>query len=279
MGIFTVPTVSVRKTRIYVSPSITNRREQMTLYKTEVNTHIDGGFLILPVPYPRTLEFHPPRQPYPPNQVPYLDFLNRVERAFDSREGPSRRGIQPIDSRTIATYERVDVLDSIDELRELNDDEHILHESTLDQIADIYREPYWGFILCSLLRGSYVYEPLCYTHRIISDELFIPSLIYQPRAFNDVMIHEEDDRFDDRYFMNGCEYMDSMPHRVQEVDSSSISGIPWGVLPKHYRECLRYFLNENRSGLNWNGDAHYRINSALPRDSPRRSSDDVYSPW
>ncbi len=281
MGIFTVPTVAVRNTRIYVSPSSSIPGEQLTLYKTEVNTHFEGGFLILPVPYPRTVEFHRPSHPYPPNQSPYLDFLNRVERAFDSRE--NRRRIQPIDPLTLATYERVEVLESIEELREFNDEEHILHESTLNQIAEIYHQDYWGFLLCSLRQGSFVYEPLCYTHRMVRDEFFIPSLIYQPRAFNDVVIPQEEDRFHDRYFMNGCEYGEPMGYRVQEVETASLPGIPWDVLPMHYRRCLRYFLSETRRGMHWNRDAQYRVNRYLLWDphSPRerRFSDDImYSP-
>jgi len=283
MGIFTVPTVAVRNTRIYVSPSSSILREQLTLYKTEVNTHFEGGFLILPVPYPRTVRFHRPSHPYPPNQFPYLDFLNRVERAFDIRE--DRRRIQQIDPSAIATYEHLDVLDSIQQLRDFNDHEHILHESTLNQIASIYPEEYWGFILCSLRQGSFVYEPLCYTHRMTSDSLFIPSLIYQPHAFNDVVIPEQEDRFHDRYFMNGCEYEEPMGYRVQEVETAGLSTIPWGVLPMQYREALQYFLSETRRGRHWNTDAEYRVNRSLfgdyyPRE--RRNSYDFrydISPW
>lgn len=279
MGIFTVPTVAVRKTRIYVSPSSTLPGEQVTLYKTEVNTHFEGGYLILPVPHPQTVRFRHPPIPVAPNQSPYLDFLQRVERAFEDRD-TYRHPPRPYNPSELASFETTEVLQSIQELREFNEHEHILHESTVNQLADIYHQPYWGFILCSLHRGSFVYEPICYTHQMIGDELFIPSLIYQPRAFNDVRIPEETDQFHDRYFMNGCEYSDTMQHRVTEVDWSRISGIPWSTLPTNYRECLRYFLSESRRGMHWNVDALYQINQSLYRDyhpRERRYSDELYS--
>lgn len=274
MGIFTVPTVSVRKTRVYVSPSSSIPGEQLTIYKTEINTMFEGGFLILPVPYPRSIEFHYPPIPAPPNQSPYLDFLQSVERSFEDRER-HRHPSRPYNPADLASFEHIDVLESIEELRVFNEEEHILHESTVNQLAEIYHQPYWGFILCSLHRGSFVYEPLCYTHRTINDHLFIPSLIYQPRAFNDVQILEETDQFDDRYFMNGCDYSTDMEYRVTEVDFHRIHTIPWGTLPLHYRECLRYFLSESRRGMHWNRDALYRINESLYRDYHPRER--VYS--
>lgn len=280
MGIFTVPTVSVRKTRIYVSPSPALPGEQLTIYKTEVNTMLPGGFLILPVPYAQTVRFHHPRIPASPNQSPYLEFLDRVENAFGNGE---RRHTfpRPRVPGSLATFENIDILESIEELRVYNDREHILHESTLNQIAEIYHQPYWGFLLCSLHQGACIYEPICYTHRMIGQEMFIPSLIYQPRRFNDVDIPEESDRFDDRYFMNGCYYSEPMGYRLQEVDLNRIHSIPWGTLPHNYRECLRNFLSESRRGTHWNNDSMYRINESLyeeyhPRQ--RRYSDEMYSP-
>lgn len=277
MGIFTVPTVSVRKTRIYVSPSSSNALEQLTIYKNEVNTLVEGGFMILPVPYPQTLRFYSPRQPYRPQDSPYLNFLDKVERAFENLD---RRYTfpRPRDPSTIGSYS-TEVIGSMDELRALNESEHFLHERTLNELADIYKEPYWGFILCSLLTGSYVYEPLCYSHRMIHTELFIPSLIFQPLTFSDTQIPEESNRFDDRYFMNGCYYSESMGYHLQEVNPQRISSIPWNVLPSHFQQCKRYFLSENRQGHHWNGDSYYQINESLYMDyhpSQRRISDDFY---
>lgn len=277
MGIFTVPTISVRKTRIYVSPSLSHPLEQLTVYKNEVNTLAEGGFMILPVPYPRTLRFYVPRQPYPPHHSPYLNFLDKVERAFDVLD---RRHTfpRPRDPQIIGSY-HTEVIDTIDELRALNESEHFLHERTMDQLADIYKEPYWGFILCSLMTGSYVYEPLCYSHRMLHDELFIPALTFQPRTYSDTHIPEEFPGFDDRYFMNGCYYSEPMGYRLQEVNPQRVSSIPWNDLPPDFQQCKRYFLSESRQGHHWNSDSFYRINESVYTDyhpSQRRISDDLY---
>jgi hypothetical protein len=277
MGIFTVPTASVRKTRIYVSPSSTYPGKQLTVYKTEVDTMFEDGFMILPIPYPETLRIHSPGHPHPPNTFPYLHFLDRVEFAFDDRE---RRYPRIIDPNEVTSYQRFDVIDSIDELREWNERESILPGTVMNQLAEIYHQPYWGCLLCALRQGSFVYEPICYTHRMISDELFLPSLIYQPRRMNDLTIPQETDRYDDRYFMNGCYYSEHMRYHLSEVNTSRISSIPWEILPQNYREYLEYFLSESRRGHRWNGDAMYRINEPLNgnyRSRQRHLSNELYS--
>ena len=277
MGIFTVPTASVRKTRIYVSPSSNYPGQQLTVYKTEVDTMFEDGFMILPIPYPETLRIHSPGHPHPPNTFPYLRFLDRVEFAFDDRE---HRYPRIIDPNEVTSYQRFDVIDSIDELREWNERESILPGTVMNQLAEIYHQPYWGFLLCALRQGSFVYEPICYTHRMISDELFLPSLIYQPRTMNDLMIPQETDRYDDRYFMNGCYYSEHMGYHLSEVNTSRIPSIPWEILPQNYREYLEYFLSEFRRGHHWNGDAMYRINEPLNgnyRSRQRHLSNELYS--
>jgi len=256
MGIFTVPTASVRKTRIYVSPSSIYPGQQVTVYKTEISTMYGHGYMILPVPYPDTLRFHYPS--YPSNNTfPYLTFLDQVELAFDTREHRYPRIIDPTE---VTSYKRIDIIDSIDDLCEWNERESILPEPAMSQLAEKYNQPYWGFLLCSLRQGSFVYEPICYTHQMISDKLFIPSLIYQPRRINDVRIPRESDQYDDRYFMNGTYYSESMRYLLSEVNTSRISSIPWEILPQKYRKYLQHFLSVSRHGEHWNGDAFYRIN-------------------
>jgi hypothetical protein len=276
MGIVTVPTLSVRNTRIYVSPSRTNSGEQITLYKTEINTQFEGGYLILPVPYPQTIRIRHPTLPHPPNQFPFLEFLDRVERAFDYSDR-DRRVSRPIHPRTVTTFGEIEILESIRDLRDYNDAEGILHPSVVNELAEIYAEPYWGFLLCELQRGSCVYEPICYTHRMISDNLFIPSLIYQPRSFHDLHIPEETELYDDRYFMNGCQYTETNPYRLTEVNEYHIRSIPWETLPHHYRGYLPYFLSEWRRGLHSNRDTMYQIHNSLQWDSDERYS--PITPW
>lgn len=276
MGIFTVPTDSVRNTRIYVSPSPSQPRQQLTIYKTEVNTRFEAGWLILPVPYPETVRLHRPAQPYPPSTNPYLDFLNRVESAFDDRERHRARHVEPV---RVSSYERMDIIHSMEDLQEFNEREDILPEPVMEQLAEIYHEPYWGFLLCAIRQGSHLYEPICYTHRTIAENLYIPSLIYQPTSFRDVHIPEESDRFDDRYFMNGCHYSESMGYRFTEVDVSRVHTIPWNTLPQPHQQYLPYFLSEFKRGLQFNSDSLYLINPSLQRDSHphhRRYSDELY---
>ncbi len=285
MGIFTVPVQSVRNTRIYVSPSDQIPNVQLTLYKNEVNLDLPDGFMILPVPHPQSVRFH--HSPvHPVNSSPYLDFLDHVEQAFDGREQLRRRSpIRPSDDpRRLASYE-VEVINSINNLRELNEAEMLLHPETLEQLADMYPEPYWGFLLCKLLQGNYIYEPLCYSHRMIGENLFVPSLLFQPRTFRDIHIPEESNRFDDRYFINGTTFPEFPNRNLAEVISSRIHSIPWRVLPNGFQTCMINFLCETRRGLHMNHDLFYPMNPLIVQESYREhrrrsnSIDSVPPPW
>lgn len=248
MGIFSVPTLSVRNTRIYVSPSSHNQN-QLTLYTTEVNTLFDEGYLILPVPYPHTIRFHDCRST--------LHFLDSLEDVFSYRG----RHIPKARSRETESqlFEDITIIHSLDEFCQLNQRDHILPTSVVSHLSTIYSEHYWGFLLCSLRCGSFVYEPLCYSHRMIDDNLFLPCLLYQPSSCNDTRILDESNKFDDRYFMNGCHYSENMKYSIVKAYPESIDTIPWTILPSNYTQYLPSLLNENRKGLHWNADARYQI--------------------
>lgn len=266
MGIFTVP-VQTRNTRIYVSASEHIPNVQLTLFKNEVRCEFDDGFLILPVPYPHTVRFHHP-PPHPINSVPYLEFVNQVEAAFDSRDyRASSRAISSLPPiHHIGHYEVVEVVESIQHLRNMNAYDWMLSSQTIDEMAEIYSEPYWGFILLRVLEGDFVYEPLCYTHQSIRDKLFIPALLHIPQNFQDVHIQEETNRFDDRYFINGTDLPTQLDRKIIEVNPSRLNMIHWGALPPAFQSPLRYFLCETRRGLSLNRDLFYPINPSIVHD-------------
>lgn len=263
MGIFTVP-VQTRNTRIYVSASEQIPNVQLTLFKNEVRCHFDEGLLILPVPYAHTVRFHHP-PPHPITNIPYLEFLNEVEGAFDFREHrASYNQVPPLPSRhQLGQYEIIDVVDSINHLREMNVYQRILPSQTLDELAEIYSEPYWGFIILRVLEGDFVYEPLCYSHQMIRGELFVPALTHIPRSIHDTHIPEETNQFDDRYFINGADMPRHLNRTILEVNPTRMNRIPWRILPSAFQSPLRYFLSETRRGPNANRDLFYPINPSL----------------
>ncbi len=283
MGIFTVP-VQVNNTRIYVSPSERVEGVQLTLYKNDVRTMFEDGFMILPVPYARSVRFHHP-PPHPMNSIPFLEFMNEVERAFDFREHRASYVPSTLPPRHQVAQYQTHVLYSKEELIDYNDTEHILHPSTIEEIVEIYSEPYWGFILCSIQAGEHVYEPLCYTHQMIGNELFVPSLVFQPRSMSDHHIPEETNRFDDKYFINGTVLPEYPNRNIHEVNPSLIHRIPWRVLPPRFQNSLVHFLSETRRGSDINRDLFYPVNPAIlygndHHDRRRFDSDErVPPPW
>lgn len=248
MGIFTAPVISVRNTRIYVSPS-TMSETQVTLYSNRVNTIHQDSYMILPVPYPETVRFH--RAPIPSN---YLEFLDRVEEGFMDEEHLQNRRRPPHHPNEYHEQYHVTVLHNIDELVEFNErEEGILSNTTLSELADIYQEPEWGFLLCRLAAGDHLYQPLCYSHRLFHHRLFVPGLIYQPINFRDVHIPEETDRYHDKYFINGSE-VDGNDQRSFEINRNAIYRIPWNILPQGFQQYIPLLMGRFKRGLNPNCD-------------------------
>ena len=277
MGIFTVPLSTLQNTRIYVSATDEIPDRQLTLYTNHIGTRHDGGFMILPVPYPSSVRFHTPQTLRASEE--YFHFLDKVDQAFDDfeRYRQSVRHRDPHGPR-LAAYQ-VEVIDSIEDLIEFNNREHILHGTTMDELAELYSARHWGFILCKIHEGEYLYEPLCYSHRTLREQLYVPSLTYNPRGFNDVHIRNQYDRFDDTYYINGAlvetddHYYD---HRVREVNPQKISSIPWNYLPNGFQKCLRMFLKMRLVGSHPNIDHEFPINYLLyshSRSNNRRNID------
>lgn len=262
MGIFTVPLYTLQNTRIYVSARDDVPNRQLTLYTNHVGTDFDDGYMILPVPYPQTIRFHSPH--ILRRQEDYFHFLGAVDSAFNDHEryrSVFRPGVVSEPSR-VAAYE-VEVIDSIEDLMDLNDHRQFLHETTMDELAQIYSARHWGFLLCKLQQGEYIYEPLCYSHQSLAEHLYVPSLTYNPYGLNDVHIPEEYTRFDDKYFINGTLLEEHQQYRVQEVNSQKISTIPWQILPSSFQRCLRMFVKMRVTGRSENIDREFPINYLL----------------
>ncbi len=258
MGIFTVP-VHLHRTRVFVSASDELPNVQLTLYSNHVDNHHADGYMILPVPYPSSVRFH-----YPHTLSSYGDeyhhFMNCVENAFHDVETYRHSSPRRM-SESLARYE-VQVLETIDDLREFNQYAHILHETTIDQIARIYRQSYWGFLLCKLHEGNFIYEPLCYSHQIPREHMFIPSLSYRPRRISDVHIPDHFDYNDHKYYINGTLIEDYIPD-MYEITNRMIPSIPWDILPRGFAQCLRRFMHHRKHGLLNNRDEFYPINYLL----------------
>ena len=137
-------------------------------------------------------------------------------------------------------------------------------------MAEIYSEPYWGFIILRVLEGDFVYEPLCYSHQMIRDEVFVPALTHQPRSFQDSHIPEESNLFDDRYFLNGVDLPPYANRNVVEANPSYLNQIHWRALPSAFQTPLRSFLCETRRGFHTNRDLFYPVNPRLSYEYPDR---------
>jgi hypothetical protein len=177
MCIISKPVQSVSKTQIFAMPVPGER--QLTVYKNHVSSR-EENLMILPVPYPDTIEFH--TNPF------LLDIFTDLHRSLywtsESRnEMPNAwtRSATMLPVMKIGSY-RVSVVPSAEEFNRL-DPSVFAFPYDLQELLNSY-SPLFGFVCCRLNAGGHEYEPLAYTHKqLYTNELFLPTRHYHPNDF------------------------------------------------------------------------------------------------
>lgn len=264
MGFFSLPVRHVSNTRIYVSPSESQRDTQLTLYSNSIDSHLPGNCFVIPVPYPETVRFH-----YHPEAYQFLD---RLEESFVPSM-PHFHSRYPHSDRDLTDY-RVRHVVSLDEFEFINHEEDILHPDVLDVLKQKYSEPFWGVIVVDIRSGVFEYNPLVYSHRKLHNSLFVPTLHHYPRDVNDSDVLHISRTWDHRLYVNGT-------HRTPgdgETSPPRLSSVPWRLLPPSFRQPLQHLISRHYRREHVNQDFMfpiYRISEPLypspPRTPPRIS--------
>lgn len=170
MCIISGPIKDVSSTKIFVLPNVDFSR-QMTVYSNKVDTP-GNNLMILPVPNSQTIQFH--NLEY---EDLFQDLMNSVySRSFSiqASASASTRGFLQVFEH--ASY-YVSVAHSVEELFQLDTAVFRL----TDDLYKFFRHFYdvgFGFVCCVLRPGIRNYEPLCYSHAIQGDILFVPTRHY-----------------------------------------------------------------------------------------------------
>jgi hypothetical protein len=165
---------SVSKTKILVGLS-KDKKRQITVYSNIVNTPVSNNFMVLPVPYPESVQFI--------NLSDYKKLFDDCASCFYSNE----RGMEEsfsfnnsysmpnskLEVLNIGSY-KVSLAMSLDDLKRVDKSVFELSSGCSNVLEKTYKEKYWGFIICKLSKGNEEYHPFAYSHNMLDKQVFIP---------------------------------------------------------------------------------------------------------
>ncbi len=165
---------SVSDTKLFCAVSANGQR-QITVYSNKVDNISDGNAMILPVPLPHTLQFH--------NLASYPDFFADCKACFsipmkslsyNSRQIDEAEGLVVF---KVGSY-LVSVAKNLQQLDLINGKVFKLSPELKEILSMYYYQPYWGFIICRLDKGSHLYHPFAYSHDVIDGKIYVPTRHY-----------------------------------------------------------------------------------------------------
>ncbi len=167
----------VHETELFVVPH-TNGIDQLTVYANEVKTGSTNNMMLLPVPYPNTVDFI--------NLEDYQHIFKDLKKSFYGRLPPLRNIAQNSDVlkvHDVGSYKATLVPTHAD-LGRINSE---VFGTVQENIKVLLAENYeglpapFGYIICKLKSGSAVkYHPFAYRHKMASNKagkkvLFVPT--------------------------------------------------------------------------------------------------------
>ena len=253
MGYFSAPVNRISDTRIYVSHSPDQRDEQIVLYSNVIDNDMPDNFMILPVPFPETVRLYPHR-----HGSLFLDSLEDCFAPFDERRRRFRHSppVTPPYENDQANY-RVEEIVPMQEFLRSNLYNDYLPAHVMNEMREIYHEPFWGVMLVRIPTGNYRYNPLIYTHRMIPHQMFAPTFQFIPRTTLHQRIPDEI-HWDHKLFINGT---NRTQHQDQEVNAGLLRHVPWDILPRPFQGALRHLILRRLLGRGMNRDHWFEVRS------------------
>lgn len=175
-----VETVAKTKILVAVKP-LTNR--QLTVYSNSVDNKSDGNAMILPVPYPNTVQFH--------DLSNYKNIFNDCDNCFPKLKSRSMylstnsfSVSESLKVFNVGSYQ-VSLAHSLADLKRVDKSVFKLSNGCDDLLSQQYNNPIFGFIICKLSKGSEEYHPFGYSHNLLNNNnVFIPTKHYHEHNSN-----------------------------------------------------------------------------------------------
>lgn len=167
MCIIANPVASVDATKIFVAPN-KDQTKQYTVYSNKINNKIENNVMILPVPYPTSVEF-----------IKVDDnFFKKCDECFSEPYDGARSFSLSDCAKTLKVHDvgsyLASIVNTVSEIKNL--DKIFSIPNDCRKVLQEYPSHY-GFIICKLKTDSKEYHPFAYSHSL-DTELFIPTKHY-----------------------------------------------------------------------------------------------------
>lgn len=186
MCIVSLDVASIAKTKILVGIS-KDKKRQLTVYSNQIENHSNNNAMILPVPFPETVQL-----------VNLSNYKNLFEdcqscfyntaRGFNTRSATLSANFDSskLEVFHIGSY-KVSLAMNLSDLKRVDESVFVLSEGCEQTLTKNYKENFWGFIICKLAKGKEDYHPFGYSHDILGNNVFIPTKHYHQKSNYRVM--------------------------------------------------------------------------------------------
>lgn len=171
---------SISDTHILVAPNANNSR-QLVVYSNYINNISEYNAMVLPVPFPQTIQFI--------DLSRYKDLFEDCAKCFYnparslnfansfSTNSSNTRDDKPIHVFNVGSY-KVSLAINLEQISKVDSKVFKLSPGLRQTLETFYYQPYWGFIICILNPGQGSYHPFSYSHQIIDSKIYIPTRQY-----------------------------------------------------------------------------------------------------
>ena len=167
----------VSNTKILVAVNTTTNK-QLIVYSNTVDNNNITNAMILPVPYPNTVEFI--------DLSNYKNIFNDCENCLYKPRGKSLNlnatlsVDKKLDVFSIGSY-NVSLAMNLNDLKRVDENIFTLSEGCEKVLEKHYKQSFWGFIICQLKSGNENYHPFAYSHKLMQ-KVFIPTRHYHANS-------------------------------------------------------------------------------------------------
>lgn len=174
---------SVSNTKILVAPNSDNTR-QLIVYSNYINNVSESNAMVLPVPFPKTIQFI--------DLSKYKDLFEDCAKCFYnpnenlgmrsfSTNSYGTKNVKSLEVFNVGSY-KVSVAINMEQISRVDTKIFKLSPGLRQTLETFYHQPYWGFIICKLNSGSESYHPFAYSHQIIDSKIYIPTRHYHQQV-------------------------------------------------------------------------------------------------
>lgn len=170
---------AVASTKIFSGVN-SEQSKQITIYANTVDNSSRNNAMVLPVPFPNSVNFH--------NLEKYKEFFSDCESCFLNTIDVMKNiltnsyGAKGISQSPLAIYDigsyKVSLAHSLEDLKRVDTTVFELSKGLDETLKKYYSNPIFGFIICRLADGNEKYHPFAYSHNIAGGKVFIPTRHY-----------------------------------------------------------------------------------------------------